>query len=43
MKDVQTRRTPIVQTPLFERQKQERERAAAAHRRLVATIKKANK
>lgn len=43
MKDVQTRRTPIIQTPLYERQKQQIAQREREHKRLVAQILKTNK
>ena len=43
MKDVQTRKTPIVQTPFYERQKQLIAQREREHKRLVARILKTNK
>jgi hypothetical protein len=39
----ETRKPPIIQTPLYERQKQDLARRQREHKRLVARIKKASK
>ena len=43
MKDVQTRKPPVIQTPLYERQKQELAQREREHKRLVAAIRRANR
>ncbi len=43
MKDVRTRQKPIVQTPFYERQKQQIAQREREHKGLVARILKTNK
>jgi hypothetical protein len=43
VKEVQTRKPPIIQTPLYERQKQLIAQREREHKRLVARILKTNK